>query len=453
MKLRKVLAMVLTVLMVSNLVACGSSTTESTTSSETESTTSSEVESTEEASEVDETAAFYEQEATISVMAHLSGDTEACGTWAAEKVKEEFPNVTLELETVPQDDGATITTRAATGDLPDIVQVTDAQTELLVESGSIIELDAYIEELGYKDKISESTEENLLYSSDGHIYQFPNGDAAPILWFYNEAVFEENGVKVPENFDELMDAIEAFNELDIIPLALFAQQAWPTAGLFDMFLLKETDNGIGGLVDGEAYVADEDYQYALSKLQQALDAGLLQDGAVTTDASTAAALFVEGEAAMFINGNWAISTNEADLGDDCKIFTNYPTADAGDEDARATAYVNSGGINGLAISTNAENEELTVAVAASFNYWYLVAKYEMMSDLAVPIITDDLADLELTSMNETLLDMMQTGTLESIRQTYIKDTELATVLGEEMQKLLVGGELSAFTEAIDRLLD
>ena len=286
------------------------------------------------AEEVDATegGVISEEEANLTMMSYYDGENDELNNYAMEKVKESFPNVTIEIESEPQDGGQTIKTRAATGDLPDIMLADSGTITILAESGSILQLDDYIKDLNYEDKLVQGAIQTCLTSPDGHIYEFPIGGVSPILWYYNKTIFEENNIKVPENYDELLDAVKALKKAGITPLATFAKEPWPLGAIFDSFALKENPTGVYGLSLGEGKASDEDYMKAINKMKELIDAGIFQDGCTNADFDTASAMFTEGQCAMFINGSWYITDADAALGDDLGVFESYPTADAGSED-------------------------------------------------------------------------------------------------------------------------
>ena len=76
---------------------------------------------------------------------------------------------------------------------------------------------------------------------------------------------------------------------------------------------------------------DEGYTKAITKMIDMVDLGLFEAGATSTDYETAQSLFTTGQAAMFINGDWDISSLTEKLGDDLGYFESYPMADAGKE--------------------------------------------------------------------------------------------------------------------------
>src|SRR5665647_1992924 len=82
-----------------------------------------------------------EEEATLKIYAQYSDDdTKVPYDYAVEQMAIAYPNVKLELEVQAQDDGQKLMTYAATGNLPDIFQVSSAQIENFKESGNIMVL-------------------------------------------------------------------------------------------------------------------------------------------------------------------------------------------------------------------------------------------------------------------------------------------------------------------------
>jgi ABC-type glycerol-3-phosphate transport system substrate-binding protein len=61
---------------------------------------------------------------------------------------------------------------------------------------------------------------------DGAYYGIPMRTVQPKLMFYNTAVFDDVGIAVPTNWDEFLNAIDAFSNAGITPVALAGADAW-----------------------------------------------------------------------------------------------------------------------------------------------------------------------------------------------------------------------------------
>lgn len=98
-----------------------------------------------------------DEEITLTVHIHYSGEQEkAVSDYAAEKVKEKYPNVTLEFEDFIGDGGQTLKTRAATGDLPDLIKLDGGTINALSASGNLLVLDEYYEENNYTEHLPQN---------------------------------------------------------------------------------------------------------------------------------------------------------------------------------------------------------------------------------------------------------------------------------------------------------
>lgn len=393
-------------------------------------------------------------EATLRVCTHYGGDNIPFAEYAAAQIKKKFPNVTLEFENLPQDGGQTIKTRAATGDLPELLLCDAGTLETLAESGSIYPLDDYVEEFNIEKYYNDEIIKTCLYSPDGKAYQFPMGSISPIIWYYNKSVFEDNGVKVPENYDELMTAVQTFREKGVIPMAMFGKEPWPLGAFFDSFAVKENPGGCYALSKGEAKASDEEFQKAIEKMANLIDAGIFQDGVTNTDFDTASALFKGGQCAMFMNGCWYTSEAVEGLGDNVGMMAFYPTADAGSEDQNKYAMAGGGETNGIAITESAKDKDLAAAVGFLFSYYREVAQYEMKSLVTTPVRTDDLVlENELDHISQELLELVSEYTYDTRFLHTFPNTEFSMLFIEEMQKFMVGESVADFTTNVDKSIE
>lgn len=395
-----------------------------------------------------------EEEITLKVCTHYYDDSRELADYAAAKVKEKYPNVTLEFENLPQDGGQTLKTRAATGDLPDILRVSGDTVNALSKSGSILQLDSYMETSGYKEKLPQNVVDSCLVSSDGHIYQFPIEGISPVLWYYNRQLFEEYHVKVPENYEELMTAVEKFREVDIIPVAMFGKEPWPVGAFFDAFAVKENPEGVRALSEGKAKASDEGYSKAIHKIADAVSAGIFQDGVANTDFDTAAALFVGGKAAMFLNGSWYMSDLVSNLGENGDFIESYPTGDAGKETVNQFCMSGGPDTSGMAVSANTKYPELAIEVAAIFSENREIMEYTSKQLLTAPIRTDGLEfDSPLNAQQEKLRDLIPGMSYGSQFIHNLPNTKFSTFMIEELQKLLVGESAEDFIKNVDKSIE
>ncbi|WP_148411074.1 ABC transporter substrate-binding protein [Murimonas intestini] len=457
MKLKKVMSMAMAAAMVLGMTATAEASEGTEASAETaaEATEAAGENASQTVSPLDLLAPEVDEtEAVFRVCTYYGGDNTVFADYAAEKIKEKYPNVTLEFETYPSDGGQTIKTRAATGDLPEILMVDSGTISVLAESGSIIPLDEYIEKFRLADYYNDSIMQNTLYAPDGHMYHFQIGSISPILWYYNNELFEENNIKVPENYDELLAAVKAFREKDIIPMAMFGKEPWPLGAFFDSFAVKEVPGGCYALSKGEVKASDEGIQKAVGKIEELIQAGIFQDGVTNTDFDTASALFKEGKAAMMLNGSWYTGDVIEPMAGKVDIMAAYPTADAGSEAVNEFCMTGGGDTNGMAVTASAKAPELSAKIAFLFGYYREAAQYQAKGLVTTPLKSDDLTlDNELDPISQKLLGVVNEYTYDTKFLHTLPNTKFATIFTEEMQKFLVGESAADFTANLDKAIE
>ncbi|WP_230399420.1 ABC transporter substrate-binding protein [Novisyntrophococcus fermenticellae] len=392
---------------------------------------------------------------TLKLYTHYGEGEKESVDYAIKKVQEKYPNIKFEIEAHAQDDGQTLKTRAATGDMPDIAHVNAGDVEALSASGSLLNLDELIKSTGYSDKLLDSAKD-LPYYDDGTAYIFPDGGASAILLYYNKKVFEDNNIKIPTNYEELSEAAEQLKAKDIIPCSIFAKEGFVIGAFFDMFALKYNEGGIKALSEAEAHASDDGYSKAIDKMMKLVDSDFFEAGSTSTDYDTAQSLFTSGKAAMFINGDWDISSLEEKLGDDLGYFESYPTADAGKEQEQ-NYYAFSGGFTyeGYAISADTKDQELVADVAALLAEASVEGNY--IYQAKIPAIMD--VDPSLTPVKE--IPALAKTEAEEIKKMVFKTTwthtmknvDFSTPFVELLQEMLTGMDADELKTSIDDLVD
>ena len=391
------------------IIGCGQSAQ---TTTETQSEAPSEAATAEATAEAENTQAKESGEkVTLSIYTqYADDDTKVPYDYAVEQLKEAYPNVELNLIVQAQDDGQTLKTLAATGQLPDIYQASTDIINTFRESNQIMVLNDVAKSTGFLDKLYEANKD-LAYAEDGNIYAFPFSGQEYVLWYYNKALFEENGLEVPKTYDELKNCIEVFKSKGITPLALFGQEGWNTAAAYDVVATRYTEGGIKALDEGTASITDEAYLTAAKTLEELVAAGLFQDSATTTNYDQASEMFLSGNAAMFINGQWYIEDATAALGENVDWMF-YPAADEASYEAGKSVFSGGGSASGFAVNPDSENAELAAEVAEFITEKYCEAKVMYRHNPLVALDTGKEPDSEYPAMMKKLSD-----TLPSITST------------------------------------
>jgi raffinose/stachyose/melibiose transport system substrate-binding protein len=423
--MKKMTALLLVLLMVAGLVlGCQSNTPAPT---QTPAATS--------ASAPAATEAKGPEPVTLRIYAQYADeDTKVPYDYAVAELAKAYPHVTLELDVQAQDDGAKLQTYAATGNLPDIFQVGAAQIETFKESGNIMILDDFAISTGFLD-LAHPNASSIIYNADGHIYAFPYAGNELVMWYYNKAIFDQFNVKVPETMEELKTAIATFQANNIIPMSIFAKEKWITTALYDSILTRYLPEGITALDLGMASATDEPFRQAANTLKELVDLGMFPQGATNLNYDQAAALFYEGKAAMFINGQWEIEGSTGKLGDAADWMW-YPAAAGFESNSRA--FSGGGAAGGYAVSPHSKHKELAAEVAAFISQKYCEAKYMFRSN---PILSLDVTGLvtpekPMPSMMQKLSDEMGAITSTTKFAWGLTQPEFKVAIEDQTQFLL-----------------
>ena len=387
------------------------------------------------------------EKVTLKIYAqYADDDTKVPYDYAVEKLAEAYPNVELELIVQAQDDGATLLSLAAAGQLPDIYQTGSGIFSTLRQSNQMMVLNDVAEKTGFASKVYETCKE-FLYSDDGNIYAFPYAGHEFVLLYVNTALFEQYGLEIPTTYDELKACAEVFNANGIVPLALFAQEGWNAAAMYDIVATRYNAGGIKALDTGAAKITDEAYVKAAEVVADLAKAGVFQTGATSTNYDQASEMFLSGKAAMFINGQWYIPDAEKALGEKATWIA-YPSYDEAAYEASKNAFSGSGSVSGYAVNPDSPNAELAAEVAAFISEKYCEAKITLRSSPLVALnvgMTND----QLPKMMQDLVAAIPEMTSTTAFTWGLTNTTFTEAIGTWSQAL-ISGEYTA-EEVIDEI--
>lgn len=178
-------------------------------------------------------------------------------------------------------------------------------TELLVKNPRALQsLDDLYDQLSLRQVVVPEILADL--EVDGHIIAMPVNVHRENTLFFNRRIFDRVGIAPPKTAEDLMHACERLKEAGIVPIAT-SHQGWITRIMFHSVAMGE----LGGknyvnFVQGKVAVENSGIRPAISRLGRLLseysnsDAG--EEGYGWTQAASAV---FQGEAAMFVHGDWA----------------------------------------------------------------------------------------------------------------------------------------------------
>ncbi|MCC8106796.1 MAG: extracellular solute-binding protein [Clostridiales bacterium] len=247
----------------------------------------------------------------------------------------------------------------AAGDTPDVFIVSPGPNlDVYVDPGIAAPLDEYLEADGWKETFSsDAVFSQMTY--DDSIYAVPLNIAAACV-FYNTEMFENAGVEVPTTWDEFLEVCQALQDAGYTPISISAGTAWclpMVAGYLcdrEGLDLEAVESGEISWVNDQTLAAAEK-MVELSQYFQPTAAG------DTNDVATAA--FYNEEAAILIQGSWAIAQingSNPDFEEKCGVFQ-FPAIEGGNDGDRIIAKSDS-----LAMSADTEYPEACIALMKYF---------------------------------------------------------------------------------------
>ncbi|QUI24612.1 extracellular solute-binding protein [Vallitalea pronyensis] len=438
--MKKLLTLLMMVVMLFSLAACGS---------EKEEKKETDTGSTENSAGDSKDNEGSEEKIPLRLYTYYADTDVAVVDQAVARLEEKFP---IEIEIIHRVDatGVELKTMAAVGKLPDIYEVTgETIINTFLESGDIEPLEDVMEENGVMEKVNPTSLGSLV-NADGHTYAMNFEPPRNFLIYYNQSVFDEYGVKLPTNYDELLEATKTFADNKIIPFALFAAQPWPGIQFYDTIASRYNPGGVKALMDGTADITDPGYVRAAEQVVELVNAGFIGKSSFATNASQAFELFKTGKAAMIGNGTWYL-LDIAEYGEGYGYLDN-PLAEPGKE--AETLYVRSGGSSqgGWTVNPKGEHVDLAKKVAIEYCIERAVASVELFGT-ANPLTYEVTPKEARHPAAQKYSD--EIGKFEST--TYfpwnIPNPEIATALNDNHQALLSGGiTVEEFIADMDKVI-
>lgn len=292
--MKKLLSLLLALCMVFALAACGSESTPA------------ETEGTEPPAESTEPVSEEPVEAELTIMMSFPQFMDQwetyCRQFEAKMLEEENIDLTINLEMPSSGDYESVLQTRLTGDdAPDLFTLHSNNIQTYYEAGHLTDLSN--EELAgkiYPDVAAMVTYNDMLLG-------------VPIesqAWgpLYNKAIFEECGLEVPNTLDELRNVVEVLEANGYTPFMLAFQEQWVPQLMTALTLGGKVSGEVPDWVDrmnaGEGSYSEMDEIFYVIDL-------IMQHGtdrAMETGAEAGAAVFANGEAAMFVQGTWASGT-------------------------------------------------------------------------------------------------------------------------------------------------
>ncbi|MHA7880968.1 MAG: ABC transporter substrate-binding protein [Saccharospirillum sp.] len=172
----------------------------------------------------------------------------------------------------------------------------------------------YFVDRGLLEDVSDVWDNNNLHqdfastrssmSVDGNQYGVP---ATYYQWgiYYNADIFEELGLSEPSTWEEFMSVNETIKNAGYTPITIGTRFLWTTAGWFDYLNLRV--NGLDfhiDLMDGNVAYTDERVRRVFDYWRELIDNDYFIENHASYSWQEAQAPLLNGEAAMYLMGNF-----------------------------------------------------------------------------------------------------------------------------------------------------
>ncbi|MEQ9037835.1 MAG: extracellular solute-binding protein [Silicimonas sp.] len=277
------------------------------------------------------------------------GPKEAFDT-AVAKFKAENPDINVIVNNNDREAHKTAIRNFLTADAPDVTSwYPGNRMAPFVDAGLFEPVDDVWAENGFNEDLAAI---KATMSRDGKIWGVPY---SYYQWgiYYRKDIFDLLELEEPQTWDELLAACGTMKENGVTPFTIGTKFLWTAAGVFDYINLRTNGYDVhNALTAGEIKYTDPRIVQTFDNWEQLINECGFVDNHASMSWQDAIAPFANGDAAMYVMGNFAVDGfKNAGLTEDQIDFFPFPTIDASvpqAEEAPADAFF---------IPVNAKNKE------------------------------------------------------------------------------------------------
>jgi len=248
----------------------------------------------------------------------------------------------------------------AAGTAPDVFICNPGPNmDVYVNAGVAADLTDILEnqEADWYASFTDGIFERMTY--DGKIMAVPTNFAAACV-YYNTEMFEAAGVEVPTTFTELIDVCQKLRDAGYTPISCSAGTAW-CLSMIAGYLCDRDGVDLKAIAAHEANWTDENCIDAGTKLKELSE--YFQETAAGDSNDQATAAFYNEEAAMLVQGSWAIGQMNGanpDIQDKCGVFQ-FPAIEGANDPNRMIVKTDN-----LLMSATTEHQDACIALMKAF---------------------------------------------------------------------------------------
>ncbi|REJ12009.1 MAG: sugar ABC transporter substrate-binding protein [Paenibacillaceae bacterium] len=351
-----------------------------------------------------------------------------------EKFMAEHPDIIIKQQNIPHDQyKVKLKAQAAGRELPDLMQVwPGAELAPLVQGGLLQPIDDIVSHwdgLVIKEYLKD-------YSVDGKVYAIPAQVVPTHVIYYDKDQLAEAGYETfPATYEEFKALIQKLKDKGLIPITLGNKGQWVLQSVYISTIgdrLTGSDFLHDVLETRERKFTDPEFVRALEIVKELVDLGAFNEDFNTIDNDQQREYFINGEAAMMIDGSWGLGPVLEAAPDKNVGVAVFPAVDGGLGDPNAVSVV-----SGMGIALNVDLQGEKLEAAQTFLKGFYTEEYfrEMLkASILVP------ADIEAPAEVSPVL--MEVAELAGKKVAPVYDAtlplEITDIINAGLQELSIG---------------
>lgn len=267
------------------------------------------------------------------------------------------PNIQVTRSTTANDPYKTkIKTAVAADEAPDVYFAWPCGfTQPFVDSGKVLQIDKYLTK-----EVKAKMLPGALVTFNGKNYGVNSVQQVGTL-FVNTAIMSANGLTTPKTFDDLLSDVKTLHAKGIVPLCVGEKDEWPGMWYYDMLALRDAgaDTCVSALNKKTSFNT-QPFIDAATQLQQLVQAGAFDQGALGISRDDSEVAFLAGKEAMYYGLNTFAGKVKGSSVDGKIEVAPFPSVSGGKGDS--TEFLG-GGVDCLLVSKNTKAPDQAVKFA------------------------------------------------------------------------------------------
>ncbi len=248
--------------------------------------------------------------------------------WVIKKFEEAHPDIKVKWNLFDHEGYKTSIRNFLTADAPDIAAwYAGNRMAPFVKAGLFEAVDDVWADNGLNDALASTAASMTI---DGKKWGVPY---TYYQWgiYYRKDIFAANDIQVPKNWADFLAAWAKLKAARITPITIGTKFLWTAAGVFDYLNLRTNGYQVhNDLTAGKIKYTDARIQAVFDKWEELVRPGYFIENHASMSWQEALAPMVQGKAAMYVMGNFAVAPlREAGLSDDQLAFMQFPEITAG----------------------------------------------------------------------------------------------------------------------------